>query len=84
MQVLGPITSVYRWQGQVESAEEWQCLIKTRREFYAQVEDTIRRLHPYQVPEILAAAIDAGSAGYLAWLDECLGPARPPTPPRPP
>ncbi len=69
VQVLGPVTSTYRWKGEIETAEEWQCWAKTRRELYEQVEQSIRRLHPYEVPEILAMPILAGSAGYLAWLE---------------
>jgi periplasmic divalent cation tolerance protein len=68
-QVLGPITSTYRWQGKIETAEEWQCWAKSRRELYPAIEQAIRRLHPYQVPEILAVPILEGSADYLAWLD---------------
>ena len=69
VQIVGPITSTYRWQGKIETAEEWQCWAKTRREFYEQIEQAIRRLHPYDEPEILAVGIVAGSASYLAWLD---------------
>jgi len=68
-QVAGPITSTYRWQGKIETAEEWQCWAKSRRDLYQQIERTIRQLHPYEVPEILAMPIAAGSADYLAWLD---------------
>jgi periplasmic divalent cation tolerance protein len=69
VQVTGPITSTYRWQGQIETAQEWQCWAKSRRGLYDKIEQTIRRLHPYEVPEILAMPILAGSAGYLAWLE---------------
>jgi periplasmic divalent cation tolerance protein len=69
-QVSGPITSIYRWQGKIETDEEWQCWCKTRGEFFAQVEAAIRAIHPYEVPEILAVPIVAGSERYLAWLDE--------------
>jgi periplasmic divalent cation tolerance protein len=70
VQISGPITSTYRWQGEVESAQEWICTIKTRRDLYDEVEQVIRQLHPYEQPEILATPIVAGSAGYLQWLDE--------------
>jgi periplasmic divalent cation tolerance protein len=68
-QIVGPITSIYRWQGKVETDEEWQCWVKTRSTLFAGVEEAIRRIHPYEVPEILAVPIVAGSASYLAWLD---------------
>ncbi len=69
VQIVGPIGSTYRWQGKIERAEEWQCWAKTRRELYEPIEQAIGRLHPYDVPEILAIPIVAGSADYLAWLD---------------
>ncbi len=69
VQIVGPIESMYRWEGKVETAEEWQCLVKTRRDLYDAVEQAIRGLHPYRVPEILAISVSAGSVDYLGWLD---------------
>ena len=69
VQVRGPITSTYRWQGKIETAEEWQCVAKTRRDLYDRVEEAIAALHPYEVPEILALPIVAESAAYRQWLD---------------
>jgi periplasmic divalent cation tolerance protein len=69
-QIVGPILSIYRWQGETESAEEWQCWIKTSRERYAAVEQAIRELHTYAVPEILAIPVVAGNPAYLQWLEE--------------
>ena len=70
VQIVGPITSTYRWQGKIETSREWQCWAKSRRELYEKIEAAIRRLHSYEVPEILAVPIIAGSPGYLAWVDE--------------
>jgi len=70
VQIVGPIESIYRWQGKVETAAEWQCWIKTRRQHYALLEAAIRRLHSYEVPEILAVPIVAGSEAYLKWLTD--------------
>lgn len=70
VQIIGPITSTYRWKGEVTTSQEWQCWAKTRQRLYGDVERAIRRLHPYEVPEILALPILAGSSDYLAWLDE--------------
>lgn len=67
-QVSGPITSIYRWQGRIERATEWQCVIKTRAALYDQVERAIRALHPYETPEILATPVAHGSTAYLDWL----------------
>ena len=74
VQVLGPITSVYRWRGQIEKAQEWQCLVKTRQGLYEAVEKAIKAIHPYETPEIIALPIESGSLEYLAWLqDELAG-----------
>jgi len=69
VQIVGPILSTYRWQGKIETSEEWQCWAKTRGELFSRVEEAIRHIHPYEVPEILAVPVIAGSANYLAWLD---------------
>jgi periplasmic divalent cation tolerance protein len=70
VQVVGPIVSRYRWQGEVEEEREWQCLAKTTRAAYPAVEAAIREVHSYDEPEIIATPIVAGSPGYLAWIDE--------------
>jgi periplasmic divalent cation tolerance protein len=68
VQVLGPISSRYRWRGEVESSREWMCVAKTVAARYDELEATIRELHPYDEPEIVATPIVAGSAGYLDWI----------------
>lgn len=70
VQVVGPITSVYRWQGNVETAKEWLCIIKSHHERYDDLEHVIREIHPYDVPEILAVPVVAGSQSYLEWLQD--------------
>ncbi len=69
-QVQGPIASVYRWQGAVERATEWYCRFKTTRERVPELEDRLRALHPYEVPEIIAVPIVSGDPAYLAWIEE--------------
>ncbi|MCS7237603.1 MAG: divalent-cation tolerance protein CutA [Thermoguttaceae bacterium] len=68
VQIVGPILSIYRWQGAIEQAEEWQCLIKTQARLVDEVDREIRRLHTYQVPEIVVTPIVAGSRDYLEWI----------------
>jgi periplasmic divalent cation tolerance protein len=70
VQITGPITSIYRWKGKVESAQEWLCLIKTRDDLYNKVEAAIKSLHPYETPEIIAVPIIKGSKEYLNWIDD--------------
>ena len=65
-----PVESVYRWKGRVERAKEVLVIIKTSRARFAAVERAIRALHSYDVPEIIALPIIAGSREYLAWLAE--------------
>jgi len=60
--------SVYRWQGVIESATEVPVLIKTRRSCYPALETELRRLHPYDVPEIVSIPIVDGLPAYLAWV----------------
>ena len=67
---LAPADSVYRWQGAVERAIEIPLLVKTTRERYTEVEQAIRALHPYEVPEIIAVPVMAGFAPYLRWVAE--------------
>lgn len=69
VQVIGPISSHYRWQGQIESSLEFMCQAKTRRELFSRVEATIRQAHSYELPEIIAMVIEDGGADYLAWID---------------
>jgi Uncharacterized protein involved in tolerance to divalent cations len=68
VQIAGPITSNYRWKGNIETAEEWQCVIKSRGDLYEEIERAIKSVHPYEVPEIIAVPIVAGSGDYLEWL----------------
>jgi periplasmic divalent cation tolerance protein len=70
VQIEGPLQSCYRWQGQIEIAEEWRCCVKTRSDAYPAVEAAIQEMHPYEEPEIVAMRIIAGSPGYLQWLCE--------------
>jgi periplasmic divalent cation tolerance protein len=68
VQIVGPVQSVYRWQGRIDRSEEWLCQIKTTGTHYSAVEAAIRELHSYDCPEIIATPIVAGSAAYLQWL----------------
>lgn len=65
-----PIHSVYRWQGQVHSDAEWQLTIKTDLRQFQALEAKIKELHSYEVPEIIALPIVAGSTAYLDWIGE--------------
>jgi periplasmic divalent cation tolerance protein len=66
----GPMRSVYRWKGQVESDAERQVVIKTTRGQVAGIEARLRTLHPYELPELLVMAVDSGGEAYLRWVAE--------------
>lgn len=67
--ILPECTSVYRWQGKVETAQEVPLLIKSTVAAYARVEELIRTLHPYELPEIIAVSVEAGLPAYLQWVN---------------
>lgn len=67
---LVPIHSIYTWQGELHQAQEWQLLIKTQLSHFQALETKIRELHSYEVPEIIALPIVAGSQSYLEWIWE--------------
>ena len=69
VQVLGPISSAYWWEGQIEEAQEWLCLAKTIRSEYARLESLVKENHPYETPEIIATPILAGNKDYLEWIE---------------
>lgn len=66
--IVGPIHSVYRWQDEVEHAEEFLLLIKSVEAQSAAIQEAIRELHSYQVPELIALNITGGLESYLNWL----------------
>ncbi|AJE85774.1 CutA1 divalent ion tolerance protein [Streptomyces albus] len=67
-QINGPVTSVYRWEGLVEHASEWQVLFKTTGARYPALESWLTEAHDYENPEIIATPVVRGSAAYLDWL----------------
>ncbi len=69
---LVPIQSVYTWKGELQQEQEWQLLIKTDLSQFQTLEAKIRELHSYEVPEIIALPILAGSQPYLNWISESM------------
>lgn len=66
--ILPPMTSVYKWKGKLEKGQEHQLLIKTSADRYPELEALIRRSHPYELPEIIALPVAAGLHAYLDWV----------------
>lgn len=67
-QIVGPITSVYRWEGAVQTDQEWRVEVKTAADRVAALTQYLKANHSYDVPEIIATPIEGGSAEYLKWL----------------
>ena len=72
--IVPGVTSVYRWQGKIEQETEQTLLIKTSQAAWDTLAEHIRREHPYELPELIAVPIQAGSTEYLAWVAENLNP----------
>ena len=66
--VLSPVTSIYRWEGRLEEAMEFPVLIKSTSENYPAIESAIRRAHPYELPEIVSWTLEGGLPDYLDWV----------------
>ncbi|RSM41252.1 divalent-cation tolerance protein CutA [Amycolatopsis balhimycina DSM 5908] len=67
-QIVGPVTSVYRWEGAVQTGREWRVEIKTTADRVPALTESLRQLHGYDLPEIIATPIEGGSGEYLAWV----------------
>jgi periplasmic divalent cation tolerance protein len=70
--VLPGLISIYRWQGQVQRDSESLLIAKTRRDCFADLCTTLRELHPYELPEIIAVPVIDGLPDYLSWIDQNL------------
>ena len=64
------IESVYRWQGEIETATEYLLVIKTTLDSFDRVREALRELHSYELPECIEIAIEDGSAAYLEWIGD--------------
>ena len=70
--IVPGVTSVYRWQGKIETESEVLLLVKTRSDRYQEVEEALLEHHPHELPEVVAVSLEQGLSGYLAWLDSAL------------
>ena len=66
--VLADCTSVYHWEGKLNRATEIPLLIKTTKAAYPRLQDALRKLHPYEIPELIALPVSAGLPEYLSWV----------------
>jgi periplasmic divalent cation tolerance protein len=72
--VMAPCHSVYRWEGELQEDGEVPLIIKTTAKLYPAVESYIRQQHPYDLPEIIAVKVEAGSPDYLRWVADSTEP----------
>lgn len=68
--IIPGIVSIYAWEGQIEQSEEHLLLIKTTTTAYTQVEQAIKEIHPYELPEVISVPITMGSEAYLSWVEK--------------
>lgn len=66
--VVPGVTSVYRWEGEIQRDQEWLLIVKTQREVLDNLVQRVQALHSYEVPEIIALPLVGGSEAYLRWL----------------
>lgn len=71
--LVSGLTSIYRWQGQIQHDAEWLLIIKTRRTVYSLLQARLCELHPYEIPEIIVLPIQAGLGDYLDWIVDNTG-----------
>lgn len=67
-QIIGPIWSTYWWENQIEHDEEWLCSLKTRKEHYFRLEEEIKAIHPYELPQVICISLLGGAHSYLEWV----------------
>lgn len=68
--IIPQVKSVYSWQGEIKQDEEFLLIIKTKISRYSELEEQIKKLHPYDIPEIIMLDINQGSKDYLKWIGE--------------
>jgi periplasmic divalent cation tolerance protein len=72
IQIIGPVTSTYWWKNKIEKASEWLCIVKSTKNLFEEIKQSIREIHPYETPEIISIPIVNGDNDYLKWLQDKL------------
>ncbi|MCX8123845.1 MAG: divalent-cation tolerance protein CutA [Spirochaetes bacterium] len=67
--IIPGLTSIYTWKGEICNDRELLCVIKTKKDLYKEVEEAIKKIHPYEVAEIIALPVTRGSSDYLQWIE---------------
>ena len=70
--IIGPVSSLFHWSGRIEKNEEYLILMKSRKDLFEKISETVKAFHSYEVPEIIVLPIIEGSEAYLDWLNSYL------------
>lgn len=70
--IIGPVHSMFWWLGNIDTAQEYLIIMKTRRDLFERICEKVKALHSYQIPEVIATPIIDGLKQYMKWLDESL------------
>ncbi len=65
---ISAITSIYHWEDKIEESDEYRIVIKSSKDHYPKLEEMIKKLHSYELPQIIMINIDGGSSDYINWL----------------
>jgi periplasmic divalent cation tolerance protein len=68
--IISGVRSIYRWKGEICDDQEWLLIMKTRTSLVPALQDRIRKLHSYEVPEVIAFPVEQGLPEYLTWVLE--------------
>jgi periplasmic divalent cation tolerance protein len=71
-QTVGPVQSSYWWNNKIETAKEWLCIIKTEKKMFKLIENEIKFLHPYELPQIIYTSPIKGSIKYMQWIHDVI------------
>jgi periplasmic divalent cation tolerance protein len=74
--IIDAVSSFFWWQGKIEQEEEVLAIMKSHEDLFEKLSERVTELHSYDVPEVLALPIVAGSSSYLDWLKDCLEPVK--------
>ena len=72
VQIISPIQSIYRWEGEVREDTESLLLLKTQASLTEKIKTLLKEIHPYEVPEFIVIPVQDGYEPYLSWVDKVL------------
>jgi periplasmic divalent cation tolerance protein len=70
VQIIGPVQSTFKWRGKLKKTKEWICFIKTKDIHFSKIENEMKKIHKYSIPELLSFKVNKGNKTYLKWLED--------------